>query len=92
MRTCHTNKREQETANEHLKKGWQFVQTGFPDFLFYKDLPNGKIEGFFVEVKRKPIPNKPHTNDWAVQLSPIQQETHRVLKGMGFEVKIIYKD
>ena len=88
------NKREQETFDEHSKEGWKCINKGFPDFLFYKDLPNGKTEGFFVEVKTK-IPQGKIRNGVGTgvyHLLPHQEEMHKVLRKMGFEVKVIYKD
>jgi hypothetical protein len=93
MQTNLANKREKETLEEHLKEGWQFINRGFPDFLFYKEMPNGKIEAFFVEVKRNIRPNqKKWDKDYGVSLNPDQKIVHYVLKKMGFEVKIVYKD
>ena len=86
------NEREKETAREHIKEGWKCLNKGFPDFLFYKELLDGKVEGFFVEVKKTPFPNKNPKRGYDINLTPAQKEYHRVLKGMGFEVKVIYKD
>lgn len=98
------NQREREVQKEVIQDGWKVLYKGWPDFLCYRKGLNGKIEAFFMEVKRKPY--NPHTkyNDFKtktnfiqkktfdVKLSPQQKEMHSVLKQLGFEVKVIYKD
>ena len=91
MRTWVTHKREIKIAYKYSKEGWKFLNMGFPDFLFYRDLPNGKVKGFFVEVKRKmPKGRKPYKNDAGANLTPEQAEYHRVLNAMGVKAKVIY--
>lgn len=75
------NRRERAVQEDGLAQGWKILCKGWPDFLFYKE-ELGKIGAFLVEVKSKE--NK--------RFSSEQKEMHRVLKKMGFEVKIIYKD
>lgn len=46
------NVTEYAAAKELTAQGWQGVNKGWPDFLFYKDGPDG-IELLAVEVKSK---------------------------------------
>ncbi len=89
------NPREREAQEEVIKDGWKVLYKGWPDFLCYKE-ENGKIEAFFMEIKRKPYRVSPtralKTKSFEMQLTPIQEEMHRVLKQLGLEVKVIYKD
>mgnify|MGYP001557764973 CR=1 FL=1 len=85
-------RREREVVEEFGKENWQCIKSGFPDFLFYKNLPDGKVEGFFVEVKKRPSAYFCQHCLPELSLDPRQVEYYKVLKGMGFEVKIIYKD
>ena len=89
-RTLKYNQREKDVQEEGIKNGWKVIYKGWPDFLFYKE-KEGKIEAFFVEVKRKPYLPETNKKTYDVCLSPAQKETHKVLKELGFEVKIIYK-
>ena len=84
------NSREREVQEDLSSQGWKVLYKGWPDFLCYKE-ENGKIEAFFIEVKRKPY-KKFFQKTYDIELSPIQQEMHRVLKKLGFEVKVIQKD
>ena len=93
MRTWVTHKREIKIAEKYTNEGYKFLNMGFPDFLFYKDLPNGKVEGFFVEVKKKPIEGKKTCkSDFATLLTAEQTEYNRVLNGMGIDARVIYQE
>ena len=91
MRTWVTHKREIKVAQDFTNQGYKFLNMGFPDFLFYKELESGKIKGIFVEVKKKtPESKKVNPSDFSANLSPEQTEYQRVLKGMGIDVRVIY--
>jgi len=97
------NIREKEFQEKALQDGWNILYKGWPDFLCYKENSDGSIESFFIEIKRNPYkPNKKYNSNeptnfiykkgFAINLSPEQQEMHRVLKKLGFDVKVIHKD
>jgi hypothetical protein len=86
-----SNKRELKVVDEYLSQGWKCINNGYPDFLFYKETTDNKMIGFWVEVKRKPC-SPVCKSDYGVLLNQDQKEAHEILRKMGFEVKVIYKD
>lgn len=91
------NYREKDVQEEALRDGWKVLFKGWPDFLCYKESSGKKIEAFFLEVKRKPYKRHAYgkslqTKTFDVKLSPEQLEMHKVLKKLGFKVKVVYKD
>ena len=89
------NHRERAVQEDCIRSGWKVLYKGWPDFLFYKE-ENGKIQAFFMEVKRKPYHNGrgafTQRKTFDVRLSPEQEEMHRVLKLLGLDVKLIQKE
>ena len=81
------NRREKEIQQEGIKDGWEVLYKGWPDFLFYK-MTDGKIEAFCIEVKRNPK----RECDKKYIISSDQEKMFNILRQLGLEVKIIYKD
>ncbi len=87
------NQREKNFQEAVLGMDWKVLYKGWPDFLCYKEGEKGKIDACFVEIKRTPGKyDKGRKKTFDKFLSPEQEEMHRVLKSLGFEVKTIYKD
>ena len=76
------NKRERAFQQSAITKGWEVLQSGWPDFLLYKEATN---EAILVEIKVKP------NNKSKDCLGSNQRRMIEVLRNLGLKVEVIYK-
>lgn len=74
------NKHEGAVQSWFFKNGYESLARGWPDFVFFKMLPDEKIEAIFVEVKP---PDRS-------MIKPDQHMIKEIFKRLGIEVKVAF--
>lgn len=78
------NEREKIVYDNAVKGGWEVFDKGYPDFLLWKEETG---EAIFIEVKAKAY--KGNSQGF---LTKSQIAMHRVLRKLGFIVKVVHID
>lgn len=82
------NRRENVIAKSAEADGWEVCQSGWPDFMLYKEETN---EVIFVEVKS--IPTKyelKHKKPMGGTLAPNQRRVHDIFKNLGLPIVTVH--
>lgn len=74
------NPTEEAVRSYFQSIGYKTIHKGWPDFCFFRFLPNQKVEAIFVEVKR--------SNQTTIK--PHQNTIKKIFKRLGIDVKVCF--